>query len=70
MKNKNRSALRNFVRATRGANMVEYIILVGLVALICIGGYTVFGDKVNKSISLQSTTVEHVNTGAGAAPGP
>lgn len=67
MKNKNRSSLRNFVRATRGANMVEYIILVGLVALICIGGYTLFGDKVNKAISVQSTTVGNVNTAAGAA---
>jgi pilus assembly protein Flp/PilA len=67
MKNKNRSSLSNFVRATRGANMVEYIILVGLVALICIGGYTLFGDKVNKAISVQSTTVGNVNTAAGAA---
>ncbi|MDB5216539.1 MAG: uncharacterized protein JWO86_4466, partial [Myxococcaceae bacterium] len=65
--NKTRSSIRNFVRATRGANMVEYIILVGLVALICIGGYTVFGDKVNKAISVQSTTVGNVNTAAGAA---
>lgn len=68
MKNKNRSSIRNFVRATRGANMVEYIILVGLVALICIGGYTVFGDKVNKSIGAQASTVSTVNTSAGAAP--
>ncbi|MDB4938028.1 MAG: uncharacterized protein JWP87_5000 [Labilithrix sp.] len=68
MKNKTRSSIRNFVRATRGANMVEYIILVGLVALICIGGYTVFGDKVNKSIGAQASTVATVNTTAGAAP--
>jgi Flp pilus assembly pilin Flp len=68
MKNKNRSSLRNFVRATRGANMVEYIILVGLVALICIGGYTVFGKQVDKSIRAQSQSVDTGVNVAAAAP--
>ena len=60
------SSLRQLVRATRGANMVEYIILVGLVALICIGGYSLFGKNVDASIKGQAGTVANsVNTAAG-----
>jgi len=55
------SKLRRLVRTTRGANMVEYIILVGLVALICIGGYQLFGQKVSTKITNQGSSVEGVN---------
>jgi len=65
--NKKSSSVRNFLRATRGANMVEYIIMLGLVALIAIGGFTFFGEKVNDRISKQSKTVESVNADKGAA---
>ncbi|MBX3193150.1 MAG: hypothetical protein KF819_39565 [Labilithrix sp.] len=67
MKKHNRSSVRHLVRAVRGANMVEYIILVGLVALLCIGGYQMFGEKVNKGISQQAGTVGTVRTTAGTA---
>jgi len=66
MKNKKSSPVRNFLRATRGANMVEYIILVGLVALICVGGYKLFGERVNTSIKEQKDAVGGVNTKAGS----
>lgn len=65
MKNEIARSVRNLARATRGANMVEYIILVGVVALICIGGYGAFGDKVNEQIKSQKDTVGNVNTKAG-----
>ena len=65
---KKSSAFRNFLRATRGANMVEYIILVGLVALLCVGGYGIFGKQVDKSIKEQSNSVGVVNTKAVGAP--
>ena len=68
MKNKNRSALRNFVRATRGANMVEYIILVGIVALIAIGGFGFFGDQVKGKIKGQGDAVTNVNGSAQMNP--
>ena len=67
MKKNNTSSLRNLVRAARGANMVEYIILVGLVALLCIGGYSLFGKNVNDRISKQAGTVGTVQVVAGAA---
>jgi len=65
---KNISSVRNFVRATRGANMVEYIILVGIIALLCIGGFGFFGKETNRVIGAQAKTVGTVNTIPGAAP--
>jgi pilus assembly protein Flp/PilA len=65
MKNKKSSSFRNLVRATRGANMVEYIILVGIVALIAIGGFGFFGDQVKERIHTQGATVSKVNADRG-----
>jgi len=50
------------VRDTRGANMVEYIIVVGLVALIAIVGFTTFGGDVKTKIEEQSTKVKSINS--------
>jgi Flp pilus assembly pilin Flp len=61
MKNKKSSSFRNFVRATRGANMVEYIILVGIVALIAIGGFGFFGDQVKAKVHGQGDSVTGIN---------
>jgi Flp pilus assembly pilin Flp len=47
---------------TRGANMVEYIILVGVVALIALAGYRVFGSAVDDAINAQSDSVGNINT--------
>jgi len=44
-------------RDTRGAGFVEYIILVGVVALFCIAGYTYFGGKVTDKIKAQGDLV-------------
>ena len=66
MKNKNSSSVRNFLRATRGANMVEYIILVGVVALLAVVGFKAFGGSVSDTIKQQGTTVaESKDNGAG-----
>ncbi|MCU0681633.1 MAG: Flp family type IVb pilin [Polyangiaceae bacterium] len=45
------------VRDTRGANMVEYIIMVGLVAVVAIAGFTAFGTAANTKIQGQGTSV-------------
>ena len=50
------------VRDTRGANMVEYIIVVGLVALIAIVGFTTFGGDVKQKIEEQGTKVQGVGS--------
>ena len=51
------SGLSMLVRDTRGANLVEYIILVGVIALIAIAGFKVFGGKVRSKIDQQAGSV-------------
>ena len=51
------SKLQQFVDDTRGAGFVEYIILVGVVALFCIAGYQYFGEKVTAKIKAQGDLV-------------
>jgi len=50
-------ANKSLLKDTRGANLVEYIILVGVVALIALAGFKVFGQKVDAKIQQQSGTV-------------
>ena len=52
---------RAFFRDRRGANMVEYIILVGIVALFAIGAFKMFGGKVVERVKKQSDTVGAIN---------
>jgi Flp pilus assembly pilin Flp len=59
------NTFRRFLKDTRGANMVEYIILVGVVALISITAFKVFGSKIQEKIGKQGDTVKAVNDGAG-----
>ena len=53
---------------TRGANMVEYIIIVGLVAIIAIAGFTAFGGQVTTAINGQGNTISTIPTSSAAAP--
>jgi Flp pilus assembly pilin Flp len=60
------------LRDTRGANMVEYIILVGVVAILAMAGFKVFGGAVSSEITNQGTTVSGIQSqdpggGGGAA---
>lgn len=48
------------VKDTRGAGMVEYIILVGLVALFCIGAYRAFGTSVTAKVNQQAGQVGQI----------
>lgn len=48
---------KKFLRDTRGANMVEYIVLVGVVALLAMAGFKIFGNAVKGKISQQGTQV-------------
>lgn len=55
---------RNLLKDTRGANLVEYIILVGVVALIAIAGFKIFGTKVTDKVREQSDSVGAINGAA------
>lgn len=50
-------ANKSFLQDTRGANLVEYIILVGVVALIALAGFKAFGTSVTTKIQEQSGKV-------------
>ena len=52
--------LNKIVRDNRGANLVEYIILVGVVALIALAGFKFFGKKVTDKINDQANKVETI----------
>lgn len=52
--------MQKFLRDNVGANLVEYIILVGVVALLAIGGFSFFKDKVVSKIKDQGSQVEDI----------
>jgi pilus assembly protein Flp/PilA len=47
-----------------GASLVEYGMLVGLIAVVCIGGVTVLGGQINGVF----TAITNALTAAGIAP--
>ncbi len=55
---------RSLLRDRRGANLVEYIILVGVIALIAIAGFKVFGGKVWDKATKQGESVGNINGAA------
>ncbi|MCS6899628.1 MAG: hypothetical protein RMJ98_05110 [Myxococcales bacterium] len=59
------NTFRRLLKDTRGANLVEYIILVGVVALISIAAFKAFGGKVQEKIKAQGNTVGQINAGSG-----
>jgi Flp pilus assembly pilin Flp len=52
--------LEELARDTRGAGFVEYIILVGLVALFCILAYQAFGGAVDAKVRDQASAVQNI----------
>jgi Flp pilus assembly pilin Flp len=54
----------NLLKDTRGANLVEYIILVGVVALIAIAGFKIFGSQVEAKVNEQADSVGSINGAA------
>ena len=56
-----KSRLQELLDDTKGAQLVEYIILVGVIALIALAGYKIFGDKVQAKIEAQGAGVDAIN---------
>jgi Flp pilus assembly pilin Flp len=54
----------SLLRDTRGANLVEYIILVGVIALIAIAGFKAFGSRVNDKVNEQAGSISGINGAA------
>jgi Flp pilus assembly pilin Flp len=57
-----KSQLSKLIDSREGAGFVEYIILVGLVALFCIGAYEGFGDAVSQKVDEQAEGVSGIDS--------
>jgi len=57
--------LNKLIKDKRGAGMVEYIILVGIVALLAIAAFKAFNSSVRSKVNQQATTVTNINSGNG-----
>ena len=66
MSNLIRARFRSFSKAEKGATMFEYAILVGVIALVAIGGATVFGNDLHNLFTSQGTSVSTTNSTAPA----
>jgi pilus assembly protein Flp/PilA len=58
----NLARINSFLKDTRGANMVEYIILVGVVAILAMAGFKYFGSSVQAKIQAQGDTIGSVQS--------
>ena len=52
------AGLSRFVREDEGATMVEYVLLVALVAVICVGAVTLLGSNVNTKLGTAATALK------------
>ena len=50
-----------FIQDTRGANLVEYVILVGVIAILVLGAARLFGTNLNSKMSAQAGQVSGIN---------
>ncbi len=55
------SLMNRLKRDTLGANMVEYIILVGVVALLAIVAFRYFNSSVKEKVNQQADSVSKIN---------
>lgn len=53
---------RRLARDTRGANLVEYIMLVGLVALLSVIAFRTFGGNIQAKIEAQGSEVTNIGS--------
>ena len=51
--------LNRLLKDNRGAGLTEYIILVGVVALLAVAAFNYFGGKVQQKVKDQGDTVEN-----------
>jgi Flp pilus assembly pilin Flp len=54
------SKMQNLVRDTRGAASLEYLIIAGLVALLCIGAWQTFGQNMQTKITGEANTINTI----------
>jgi len=57
--------IKNLTRDQRGASLIEYVLLIGVVALLAIAGFKIFGTSVKGKITQQAQAVDGVNGAIG-----
>ncbi|HEY9856467.1 MAG TPA: Flp family type IVb pilin [Stenomitos sp.] len=55
--------LKKIVREEEGQSMVEYGLIIAVVALVCAGTYKILGDKVNGMIKKLADKVDALSKG-------
>jgi len=53
-----RSALTRFLREERGATLVEYVLLVALIAVVAVGAITLLGSSANTKLGTASDALK------------
>jgi pilus assembly protein Flp/PilA len=61
MKITKRLGINRLVKDERGANMVEYIILVGIVAILAIVAFRYFNSSIKDKVNEQADTVSGID---------
>jgi Flp pilus assembly pilin Flp len=54
--------INKLFRDRRGAGLTEYIILVGVIAVLALGAFKLFGNQVKATITGQTQTVGTIDT--------
>jgi pilus assembly protein Flp/PilA len=52
-----RSAVTRFVRDESGASLVEYALLIALIAVVCVGAVTLIGTNVSTKLNSAATSL-------------
>lgn len=53
-----RSAAVRFLREEEGASLVEYVLLIALIAVVCVGAVTLLGGNVNTKLGNAATALK------------
>ena len=56
--------INQLTRDQRGASLIEYVLLIGVIALFAIAGFKAFGGSINTKIQEQSDAVKSINGAA------
>jgi len=60
LRSRTRAALARLRTDERGASFVEYVIVVGLVAIVCIFAFGEFGKAVDTKVKQQTTAITNM----------
>ena len=60
-----KSILVDWSRDEEGASLVEYVLMVALIAVVCIGAVTILGAEAEKRFKVASDAIKNTPSGPG-----